>query len=717
VVSLVMVAGSAAFSLFPAPTAAPPRSWAGASLPPTPAQVADEIGAGADRLGRGDPLSVLQLRLAAYAVDKESAHNRAALAQLLFGPRPLAVLNLSVGGVTSLAFNGADHLAVGGRGGVREAVGRLVDLRLSPPIPGAETDVSAVAYEQGALWAATGAGIRPITSSANGSTEVVYAVARLGFTGWAATTRDGRLIVWDGAVMSGPASRVLANGLGAAAPLAATPDGHYVFLPGPGGVVVRDASSGQLVASIAVAGSVTALAVDAAGRLLLIGHGDQASMVDISNPAAPQSGPTLPHPGGAVATAALAPDGKTAVTAGGGVTAVWQLPSTGDPSVVATLPIGDAQALAYSDDSTALATASGTGVQTWSVAELLLYHTAQVQPTVKVRSQLNVEPITYATLSSDGTYIITSGDPAKPAYVWTTRRLDTPNPVLDYHSKLDGPIRQASAVGDLLKTTMVTVDAAGNATLWLISNVTTFNQGSLASGVDGAVVTPDQNNAVTVTGTQATVWGVGLLGQQAQGTLSYSAPISALALAPTGTAVIAGHGDGSVTVHVLDLQNDHADRRDLNAGTHSNVDAVAMAGNDGAALAVHQDGAITFWDLTQSHTDTGTTLPAAVGTGPHQAWLSATGDFAMISDAHGTTTLWSFADPHSPTMLATIISGAAALPVAISADASTALQVKQANAAVLSVEPATSARPDQRPHLAGLPARRIHLRTVAPDRA
>ena len=680
--SLAMIAGSVLFSIFAGPTGGPLRPWAGSSQPPSPQQIAEEIGARADQLGRSDPLGVLQLRLAAYTVDKGSARHRAALAQLLLGPRPLTSLTPTVGDVSSLAFDGPDHLAVGGRSGVQEAAGSSTDMKLSQPVAGAMTDVSAVAYQSGELWAATGSGIRSAASSAGVSTVAVYTLVRLGSTGWAATTRDGRLVVWDGAALSGPPSQVLADGLGSAAPLAATADGRYLFTPGPGGVSVRSASSGQLAASIAVAGAVTALSVDGNGRRLLVGHDDQASIFDITNPPAPKAGAALHHPGGTVAAAALSPNGQTAVTAGGDITTVWQLPGTGDPTMVATLPIGNARALAYSDDANVLATASGAAVQTWSVAEFLVYRPAQVQPAVKVRSQLNVEPVTFAAPSSDGSYVITSGDPAKPAYVWNTRRLNSDTPVLEYHSKLDGPIRQASAVGGLSKTTMVTVDEAGQATLWLVSNVATFNQGRLATGVDGAVVTPDQNNAVTVAGTEGTVWGV-VLRQEAQGTLSYPSPTSALAAAPRGTALIAGHGDGSVTVHTIDLQNDHAGRRHLTAPSHSSVDAVALAGNAAVALATHQDGAITVWDLTRTDADTGATVSAAVGPGPHQAWLSTTGDFAMVSDARGTTTLWFFVDRQSPTMLATVISGDATLPVTVSADASTGLQVKQDNVVVL----------------------------------
>ena len=509
----------------------------------------------------------------------------------------------------------------------------------------------------------------------------MHAFVPLGSAGWVATTRDGHLVEWDGATISGPPNRVLADGLDPAAPVAATPDGRYVFTPGPGGVSVRSAS-GQLAANIPVAGTVIGLSTDTSGRRLLVGHGDRASVFDTTDPTAPKTGPVLPHPGGTIAAAALAPNGQTAVTAGGDITTVWQLPGTGDATVVATLPVGGAQVLAYSHDSSVLATASGAAVQTWSVAELLVYRPAQVQPAVKLRSHLNVEPVTFAALSSDGSYVITSGDPNHPAYVWNTHQLWSDDPILEYHSKLDGPIRQASAVGGLSKTTMITIDEAGQATLWLVSNVATYNQGRLATGVDGAVVTPDQNNAVTVSGTDATVWDV-VLDQKAQGTLSYPSPTTALSVAPRGTALIAGHSDGSVTVHTINLQSQHADRQHLTADTHSPVDAVTLASNTAVALAAHQDGAITVWDLTKTGTNTAATVPAAVGPGQHQTWISTTGDFAMISDARGTTTLWSLVDRQSPTMLATVISGDATLPVTVSADASTALQVKQGNAVVL----------------------------------
>jgi WD40 repeat protein len=679
--SLAMIVGSAIFSVFAGPTAGPLWPSVGLPQPSSRQQLADEIGARADQLGRSDPLAVLRLRLAAYTLDKTSARHRAALAQLLLGPRSLASFNPSVGAVTSLAFDASDHLGMGGRSGVGEAVGRSTEMKVSPSVRGDVADVSAVAYQDGQLWAATSGGVRPAASVSGGSAEAVSALARLGSIGWVAITRDGRLVVWDGAVVSGPPSRVLALGLTAGV-LAATPDGRYVFTTGPGGVSVLDSTSGQLAARIVVTGSVSALSISADGHHLLVGHRDQASLFDVADPTTPKPGPVLLHPDGTVTAASLAPNGQTAVLSGGDTTTVWQLSVRGDPAQVAVLPIGAANAVAYSGDSDILATAAGVTVQTWSVAELLAYRPAQVQPAVMVRSRLAVGPVTFAALSSDGSYLITSGDSTTPAYVWNTRSIITGAPVLEYSSTLDAPIRQASAVGSLSKTTMVTVDKTGQATVWLVSNTGAFNQGRLATGVDGAVVTPDQDNVVTVTGTDATVWGLALR-QQALGTLSYSAPTTALAAAPSGTTLIAGHDDGSVTVHAIDLTNTHATRRHLIADSHSPVDAIALAANAAVAVAAHQDGTVTVWDLTRADIDTGTNVPGAVGPGPHQAWLSATGDFAVISDAHGTTTLWSLVDRQTPTMLATIFTGGASLPVMVNTDASTAVQIKQDNTTVL----------------------------------
>jgi WD40 repeat protein len=247
---------------------------------------------------------------------------------------------------------------------------------------------------------------------------------------------------------------------------------------------------------------------------------------------------------------------------------------------------------------------------------------------------------------------------------------------------IDVRLQTASLGGDRLRTRMVTVSQTGEATKWALAYPAVYNQGQFTAAIDTAALAPDGNYAVTVSGVNGTLWSITSL-VQAEGTLSYPAPTTTLAFAPSGTTVIAGHPDGSITVHTLDLRNQHADRRHLTANTASAVDTVALSANAAVALATHENGAITAWDLTRTDTDLGITVPASTVVGPHRAWLTPTGDFAIVSDTHGTTTLWSLVDRAQPALLTTVIAGHGAVPLTVSADGSTAVQIGSDNQVVL----------------------------------
>jgi hypothetical protein len=101
------------------------------------------------------------------------------------------------------------------------------------------------------------------------------------------------------------------------------------------------------------------------------------------------------------------------------------------------------------------------------------------------------------------------------------------------------------------------------------------------------------------------------------------------------------------------------------------------------ALAVHRDGAISVWGLRATTVEATAMVPSAVDEGPHQAWLSPAGDFAMVSDASGRAMLWSLVDAQHPTNLATLVVGDTAVPVIVGADGSSAVQINRDNTLIV----------------------------------
>jgi WD40 repeat protein len=658
----------------------------------------------ADALRRADPLAELQLRLAAHTLDPDNTAYRSALAQLLLGPRPLGEATVTIGPVTALAFAPSGRLAVGGHNGVQEITGDPDAMTAGPPSGAA--DVSAVGYgADDQLVAGTGDGTHVLSAptAPGGPAVPIHALVRLGTTGWAATTRDGRLVVWDAPTPTGPPARVLATGLGDAAPVAADPTGRYLYAPGPvGGVTVWDRSAGTIAGRLPLVGPVRDLAAAGHG-LLLAAQGSTATVWDVTAPSAPRLVATLAHPTGPIATVALAPDGRTALTSGSGTTLVWQVPASGYPTVLAMLPGGEQVVAAYRGDSTVVATASDSTVQTWSVAELLVDRPGQVQPHAVLHSSLGAgEPITYAATNTTGSYVITSGA-YQPATVWSTETLGQDRQ-LDRAGTFASPVTGAYAVGDLLKTTAVTFASPGGASAWqIVSPGISSPTGHLTdASADTAAVTPDGNTAVVVAGTTGTVYDLSL-NPQPIATLSYPQPTTALTFAPQGTVLIAGHPDGSATVHTIDLNQLHADTRHLASGEHSPLDAIALSSTDTVAVGTHIDGTVSIWTI--SGDDHSVTLAASSGPGPHRAWLSPAGDFAIVTN-RDRAVLWSLVDRSHPAVLTTLLTTPnGSVPILVSGDGSTAVQISGDALTVWTIQPVIDVvnNPDARAcQLAGL---------------
>jgi WD40 repeat protein len=177
------------------------------------------------------------------------------------------------------------------------------------------------------------------------------------------------------------------------------------------------------------------------------------------------------------------------------------------------------------------------------------------------------------------------------------------------------------------------------------------------------------------TGTEGTVWDVSPLGPTATATLSYPQPTTALAFAAAGNTLIAGHPDGSITVHAINPTSTDATKRTL-TGHNGPINAVAVAANASVALGVDQAGTLTVWNLTSRSTEPASTTTGASGTGAHRAWISSDGGFAVLADATSPPTLWSLVDPTHPYRLARLPQGGPpAVPAMVSADGHTMISI------------------------------------------
>jgi WD40 repeat protein len=709
VASVTLLCGAALYvqAPLPWPSSSTPVRGDDTSSMSVDDRLAAQLAGKADRLRRGDPLAEIQFRLAAHTLAPDNAAYRTALAQLLLGPRPLATVTTALGPVTALGWDPtSSRLVVGGGAGVQEVTGDLLAPNTGPVLPAGE--VSAVGYTGTAQIVAAAAdgvreltpaptlsataepgtgptGVGQVTPAATGpggvvSGESVHAWARLGRSaGWTATTRDGRLVVWDGAEPSGPASRVLTTGLGPAAPVAASPDGRYIVAPGPGGVSVWDATTGRVAGVVGVDGPILALAIGGGDRFLLVGQATGATLWNIGDPGSTSRLATV-RPGGAVTSAGIAPDGRSAATADPAGITVWGLSSTGAPAPVARLPVGGAAVLAYADNSAVLATGARSIVATWSLGELLTYRPAEIGPAEVTQAGLDqaansgAAPAgtarrTYLATNADASYLI-AGTTAGPAEVWATEAMGVPGRALRDVGEAAVVGTGASLAGDVSATRLVVY--GGSAGAWagqVASPGVFFSDGHLADQADTAAVAADRSIAVVATGTTAMVVDL-RIEPRVVATITYPSPTTALAMAGQST-VIAGHADGSVTVHTIDLDHLSATRRHLDGGSPSPVDAVALSGTGDTAVAVHADGTISVVDPASRVV---AVARAAAGPGPHTAWLSAAGDVAIVSGS-GRTVLWGLFDRTHPAALATLISADTTVPAAVSGDGATAIEI------------------------------------------
>ena len=670
-----------------------------------------------------DPLGQLRRLLAAHVVDPDSVAHRLALTEFLLGPRPVASAAIVVGPATAVDFSDDAHLlAVGGRGGVQLAT--LTDATtLTVEAPKADTvaDVTGLRFtaDSTQIVTATGKGLTPVNTPVTtnprellpAALSGLHAVVRLGEHGWAATTRDGRLLYWWEQLSPPP---VLAEHLGEQAPLAATGDGRRLFARTPdGGVAVwtHEPTGPHQGAVLPADGVVTSLAVSGDGRLLLVGGATTATVWDLTQPGSAGPVATLDPGSGSLHQVAISPDGNTAVTATAGGAMVWDLSRPTAPTRVAELP-GEVTAVAYTPDGSRLATAGVDHIDVWSLTELLTLRPAEVAPTLTTQASLGLdEPVTYAAMSTAAGHTLVST--AHSAQLWQTGWIgDTPE--IRLVKTIDTPIGGASAAGELMRSTLVTLDPTGVTAWTVVYPGIAIRNGPLGGPADTVAVSPDGNTAITVTGTDGTVWDVGPLGPTATGTLSYPQPTTALGFAAAGNTLIAGHPDGSITVHAINPTNTDATKRTL-TGHSGPINAVTVATNASVALGVDQAGTLSVWDLTSRADDPASTTTGASGAGPHRAWISADGGFAILTDAAATPTLWSLVDPTHPYRLARLPQGGApAIPAMVSADGHTMISIDRAGTLrVWNLSPVGRSR--QRPDQPGLPARQPRPRDLAPD--
>jgi WD40 repeat protein len=679
--SVLTVLGVLALSATPHVASSPQHETA---ADPSGAEVASQLAAQADRVDRRDALTQLRLRLAAYAVDPTNAARRAALTAMLLGARAVDVVPAGVGPVAALAFDGSGRLAVGGAGGVRQLHGDVGALTASDAPVDAVAGVSTLAYGAGQLLAGGSSGLTVMLGSAGPTATSpadpvsVHALAPLGPLGWAATTTDGHLAIWDNSPPVGT-SRVLATGLGAGSPLAASLDGQYVYVPARTGVDVIAVRTATTVAVVAANEAVTALAVGGGGHLLLVGHGAAATVWDVTDVSHPKRVADIAQPGGAIRSVAVANDGHTAVVCAVAATTVWELPGAGSPVQLAQLPDVTGP-VTYRSDSAIIATGSGDVVHTWSVAELRLFRPAATAATMTLSGRADLaEKITVAQTNTDGSYLVLGGA-SQPATVWATQIVGIAGLRLDRASTLNTPIGGAAAAGDVSKTTVITYGSAGDAqALLLASPEVVFTNGSLGPATLAAV-RPDGQAAVVISGTDATVWDLSFTPKPVA-SLTYPANPTAAAFAPHASTLIVGHSDGSATVDTLASDNSSAAQTRLAGSITSAVNAVALT-DTGRAAALLDDGTLTVWPVTGSDTRAQASVAGAAAAGPHRLWLSPTGDFAILADQHRSV-LWSLTDPSHPIRLATLLSANTAVPVLTSGDGSVAVQIGSDNTVTL----------------------------------
>jgi hypothetical protein len=308
-----------------------------------------------------------------------------------------------------------------------------------------------------------------------------------------------------------------------------------------------------------------------------------------------------------------------------------------------------------------------------------------VQPVSLIQTKLDTGgPITYAAASSDASYLITS---ATTGRLWQTGWIT--NPGVRLAANLDTPVAAAAGAGTLSRTNLV-VAGGGVVSHWRAATpVSAQRLGQLTPHADAVAVTADGATAVTVDATTATLWDVDAPDAEAKATLTYDKPVTTVTFA-TGTTLVlaAGHADGSVTVHTIDLDKQTTKKKTLTSG-RGPVDAVALSSDASTALGLHADGTMSVWDLKTASPEPVGTAAAVVAVGPRRVWLSATGDYAFIADATGPPVLWSLADRRLPSRMLVLPVGAnPAVPAMISADGLIVVTIDRANAlAIWDIKP------------------------------
>jgi hypothetical protein len=276
--------------------------------------------------------------------------------------------------------------------------------------------------------------------------------------------------------------------------------------------------------------------------------------------------------------------------------------------------------------------------------------------------------ITYAALSSDASFLVTSGA-VGDGQVWQTGSTTGPARVR-LAGNLNGTVTAAAAAGRLTRTNLLTAGDGGVSAWRAVAPISPVSFGTIAARADAVAVSGDATTAVTVEGTTATIWDVGILAPVAKATLPYDVPVTALAFSPgAGLVLAAGQADGGVTVHTINLSTSGTSKRSLAAGVGGPVDAVALSADSTTVAAVHQDGTLSVWDLRAQAPQPSGRAGAAAGPGSHRIWLSATGDYGFVADGAAAPALWSLADRHAPArMLVLPIGDSPAVPAMISAD-------------------------------------------------
>jgi hypothetical protein len=283
-------------------------------------------------------------------------------------------------------------------------------------------------------------------------------------------------------------------------------------------------------------------------------------------------------------------------------------------------------------------------------------------------------PIRYAALSSDGSYLITST--ANDAQLWQTLQGIDPSHV-DLNHEWPTPVTAAAAGGTLQRTTLLTASPVEAAAWRAVPLSRPIQLAALAPSVDAFAVTGDGAAAVTVTGTTATLWNTADIEPVATATATLIGPTTTTAIVGGDDMIVAaGHPDGSVSVLLTDGDAAHAGQRDLTSlGGAGSVTAVAISADHTAIAAVTSNGTMNVWTLRRDG-DTPLVAVKSPTSGGGQVWLGPSGDDAILTDATGTLTIWSLADPAAPSLIGTrrLDAGAGRAPT-LSADGRTAATI------------------------------------------